>query len=163
MPLLKTTIDDNHYHIAYYVEGKGGITSLNDGHRHDIIMTSDQEGQIIYGASPSEDMSHVHGLEPYVPKELGVQFDGSDEKTLGRVYDRYQTARALEEDAIRDGAYAEKFLQHDQWDKQLKNELTEKKTCCDYGKQAGRKNGHVVWIPASEPYRYSIFTDGGWR
>lgn len=127
MPLLKTTIDDNHYHIAYYVEGKGGITSLNDGHRHDIIMTSDQEGQIIYGASPSEDMSHVHGLEPYVPKELGVQFDGSDEKTLGRVYDRYQTARALEEDAIIDGAYAEKFLQHDQWDKQLKNELTEKK------------------------------------
>jgi hypothetical protein len=45
---------------------------------------------------------------------------------LQRVYDRYQTAYELEKDAIADGKAAEDFLQHDQWDAQLKKDLVGK-------------------------------------
>lgn len=131
MPLLKTTENDNHYHIAYYLEGRGGITSTNDGHKHDIIMTADPEGQIIYMINVFNDlktgMPHAHGLEVYLAINLNVQDDGSEEKTLQRVYDRYQTARELEEEAIETGAEAEKFLHHEQWNQQLKNDLIDKK------------------------------------
>ncbi|MGW8182168.1 MAG: portal protein, partial [bacterium] len=132
--LLKTTVENNHYHIAYLRDDGSGVTSMNHGHAHQLVFIPPQAPILdINGLEiqpgdpggievlPAED--HNHGLEQYEVVERKEKKEDVD-KVL-KVLTMYDEAKELEKDSRAKGLESEDFYSNDQWEAKQITKLEE--------------------------------------
>jgi len=128
-----------HSHIAFIKEDGTGITSVDQGHAHEIIFQPPQEpvvdetGQVLSEAAEGfpvlqEADEHSHAITTEfqaVQKDLFV-IPTDKEKSLKRSKAIFKEIRSTDKDSIEMGEKAEQYYEGDQWEDSLKSDLKAK-------------------------------------
>ena len=125
--LTKTSINNDHYHLAYFNDA-GGITTTNDGHYHNV-MAVPMENELVFVIMPvSEQDPHDHNIEEYVPNIKNKKKDDTD--IIKRAYEIYDEALEYEQASLDEGYEADEYYSNNQWDTENKNDLEDKNRAC---------------------------------
>ena len=124
MLILTTRMDESeHYHIGYIRPDGSGITSVSEGHQHEIAMQlSPETGDPIFIIQPAIGHSHEH-TKYAVPEKGEPVFD--EKELIIRYKNMFETAKSIEEDEgnLVDAASSEDFYCGRQWTDTDKQEL----------------------------------------
>lgn len=107
--------ETGHYHIGYIRPDNTGVTSVAEGHAHEIVSQTDPQGQII--STIQEAAGHTHEIGEFgefFPEEP----EFSEDEEIEKCKNLYSEARALDEDSesMEDAKTAQEFFEGKQWD-----------------------------------------------
>jgi hypothetical protein len=136
--IYRTSPQDGHWHGVYIDQEKGVfITTQDQDHEHQVVITVDPEGQpnVIIG----ENLGHKHYLQPLKDVLPAKPKTKDEQKSADYALGLFKSADTIESDSRKRGIEASKFNKGDQWEPAAMQKLkSEKRACLVYNMVASQ-------------------------